>query len=243
MFSKSRLPGKVGAAVALALGVGFSLPAAAYPPLNNGTPLNAGDFITLSNAPGTEGGEFNAQIVGSLPGTDFVTFCLELNEGTGFYGDPLWVKTITTAARNGGIGGGNPDPLDPKTAYLYTQFARGTLAGYDYTNSNGPQGRADSANSLQHVIWYIEQEIAAIPGTDTQALIWYNQAVAANWQNTGTVEVLNIYRYSSHTQQFTIPGQDLLYMPIPEPETYAMLLAGLGLMGFVARRRKQIQSA
>lgn len=28
--------------------------------------------------------------------------------------------------------------------------------------------------------------------------------------------------------------------PVPEPETYAMLLAGLGLMGFIARRRKQI---
>ena len=27
--------------------------------------------------------------------------------------------------------------------------------------------------------------------------------------------------------------------PIPEPETYAMLLAGLGLLGFVARRRKE----
>lgn len=27
--------------------------------------------------------------------------------------------------------------------------------------------------------------------------------------------------------------------PVPEPETYAMLLAGLGLMGAVARRRKQ----
>jgi hypothetical protein len=26
---------------------------------------------------------------------------------------------------------------------------------------------------------------------------------------------------------------------IPEPETYAMMLAGLGLMGFIARRRKQ----
>ncbi len=25
---------------------------------------------------------------------------------------------------------------------------------------------------------------------------------------------------------------------VPEPETYAMLLAGLGLMGFIARRRK-----
>lgn len=28
---------------------------------------------------------------------------------------------------------------------------------------------------------------------------------------------------------------------VPEPETYAMMLAGLGLMGFVARRRKQRQ--
>lgn len=28
--------------------------------------------------------------------------------------------------------------------------------------------------------------------------------------------------------------------PIPEPEIYAMMVAGLGLMGFVARRRKQL---
>lgn len=27
-------------------------------------------------------------------------------------------------------------------------------------------------------------------------------------------------------------------LPIPEPETYTMLLAGLGLLGFMARRRK-----
>ena len=31
--------------------------------------------------------------------------------------------------------------------------------------------------------------------------------------------------------------------PIPEPETYAMLLAGLGLLGFHARRRKQKEAA
>ena len=33
------------------------------------------------------------------------------------------------------------------------------------------------------------------------------------------------------------------FAAIPEPETYAMLLAGLGLMGFVAHRRKQALAA
>jgi hypothetical protein len=30
--------------------------------------------------------------------------------------------------------------------------------------------------------------------------------------------------------------------PVPEPETYAMLLAGLGLMGAIAKRRKDKQA-
>lgn len=32
---------------------------------------------------------------------------------------------------------------------------------------------------------------------------------------------------------------DITLSPVPEPETYAMMLAGLGLLGFSARRRKQ----
>ena len=31
--------------------------------------------------------------------------------------------------------------------------------------------------------------------------------------------------------------------PIPEPETYAFMIAGLGLVGFIARRRKVMQGA
>ena len=29
-------------------------------------------------------------------------------------------------------------------------------------------------------------------------------------------------------------------LPIPEPETYAMMLAGLGALGFLARRRRNV---
>ncbi len=32
----------------------------------------------------------------------------------------------------------------------------------------------------------------------------------------------------------------LMAVPVPEPETYAMMIAGLGLLGFVVGRRKQI---
>ena len=35
------------------------------------------------------------------------------------------------------------------------------------------------------------------------------------------------------------PLEVTIFSAIPEPETYAMLLAGLGLMGFIARCTKQ----
>ena len=38
-----------------------------------------------------------------------------------------------------------------------------------------------------------------------------------------------------------IAAKDLVFTAVPEPETYTMLAVGLGLMGFVAaRRRKKI---
>ncbi len=40
-------------------------------------------------------------------------------------------------------------------------------------------------------------------------------------------------------QQSWQADQNLLISAVPEPETYAMLLVGLGLVGFMARRRKE----
>lgn len=58
-------------------------------------------------------------------------------------------------------------------------------------------------------------------------------AGGANWADAGRVRVLNMVTATGGR------AQDQLYiMPVPEPETYAMFLAGLGLMGMIARRRR-----
>jgi len=40
-----------------------------------------------------------------------------------------------------------------------------------------------------------------------------------------------------------IAGAQFLYgAPVPEPETYALMLAGLGLVGFISRRKRKVTS-
>jgi hypothetical protein len=55
------------------------------------------------------------------------------------------------------------------------------------------------------------------------------------------------FKISMDTLEFTFDGQvedqtysiQMVTAPIPEPETYALMLAGLGLVGFMARRRRK----
>jgi hypothetical protein len=67
-------------------------------------------------------------------------------------------------------------------------------------------------------------------------------ALANSWLstlNSGPItKTLNVWRdVNGGTQDLAV------FAPIPEPEIYVMMLAGLGLMGFVARRRRPQSSA
>ena len=53
---------------------------------------------------------------------------------------------------------------------------------------------------------------------------------------TGTFDSTDAF--VAYTTSSSAGAGNIIYAPVPEPETYAMLLAGLGLMGAVARRRR-----
>ena len=66
-------------------------------------------------------------------------------------------------------------------------------------------------------------------GTHDTTLNWFGQLGSGNY----TVHITGVVQKNN-----TVYGGTVSASPAPEPETYAMLLAGLGVVGFVARRRR-----
>lgn len=181
----------------------------------------------------------------------FQTFCLETGE---YAHEPMkiWVSEASTAtpdtygsgshAWQGGVSG-TGDDLDPRTAYLYTQFATGQL-NYAYTGHITIDGvdldRSQTAGALQRLIWSIEgeggedfsTEYYGITLSSAQvALIneWLGAYDASGWRGIGNVRVL---------QMFTLSGgnrQDYLYLT-PAPGAVLLGMIGLGLVGLKLRR-------
>ena len=60
-------------------------------------------------------------------------------------------------------------------------------------------------------------------------------SLGADWINLASARIVNT---DPNSNQGLFSVDNINIIPVPEPETYAMLLAGLGLMGAVARRRK-----
>lgn len=74
-------------------------------------------------------------------------------------------------------------------------------------------------------------------GSYTGAFLFDDQALAAATPGTWAIHWLNNGGRVPNFSNLTLFARDIA-TPVPEPETYALMLAGLGMMGFMARRRR-----
>lgn len=235
--------------------------------IGNPDPLNEPNPL-MSFTPGRTGTNFQGPNGVAAASNRFETFCLErhetlqspigaLSQQSGALSYKAQVRTYTQADANnasysGNAHGGAQDSLNYMTAFLYTNFINGTLAGYDLNNATN---RVTDANELQKAIWYIENEsefnsnngvydandlALAQSNLSGEAEDFYELAHAAvfggSWGFTlGNVRVLNLYTASTR-----IDYQSQLIM-IPLPGGSGMATAGLACLfgvGYI-RRRKQ----
>lgn len=219
--------------------------------------LGVGDRIRFTDQVGsTGGGEFGVHkkndpnpFGGTGQSTElFRTFCLEKNEFIDFDHRGFIITSITQDAARGGNGGGNPDPIDPATAWLFYNFTIGTLdtlvPGYSYNDT-------DSANALQNAIWYRENEITSLPTGLATTLYNISGAADATVAAANTFVLNIVWSTDRHgfqglydnvmgpPQTNATPAQSMLYV-IPEASTVAVwsILSILGLG--VAYRKKLV---
>lgn len=144
----------------------------------NGLNGSGGAFVANTAAPGGFIGQFGGPNAST---TSFLTFCIERNENVTL-GNPnsgnnnLYYGKIATGAVNGGISGGNPDPVSSATALLYSSFRKGLpIASYPVDGSSGVVAYSQNlqasglVSALQFAIWYLEGEFNNNPGGVTSA--------------------------------------------------------------------------
>jgi len=81
-------------------------------------------------------------------------------------------------------------------------------------------------------------ELAIGTSVNTSPGAWFSIYSFAPLTPDASPYFIHINGVTLDTSTSAVYSGNMTLAPIPEPETYAMMLAGLGLMGFIARRRQ-----
>jgi len=219
-------------------------------------------YQDLSNYSYGDGGEFNAvpdanllslnpTLSGYAPTTvnltagnpNFQTFCVETGEF--FNPGTTYNVTISDEVLNDGGQFPNGEPITIGTAWLYSQFAAGTLSGYDYSDS----GRTASAGGLQQAIWHLQGEEPSLVDGGADGTAFYNAAVSAlggtiNNAANGAYGVVALNLWVPNPDDSNGAGAQDQLMVVPQlstaPEPGAMSFGLLMLLLFGAYKAKDL---
>ena len=188
------------------------------------SPLGAGMSVNLTLPAGTGNyfsGFQNIEVVNGSNTSSFAALCVDPFQYSSNVG-----TTYTTPVFGAFFGG-------TKAAEI-TQ-----LYNYAYFNI---QGDDQKAAAFQLALWEIANDnqdltsglVSITTGTNgtNVSVVADAQILLSNFYMAATTPTYNFAVYSSTGKQ-----DFLVATPVPEPGTYAMFLAGLGLMGAIARRR------
>lgn len=162
-------------------------------------------------------------------GKSFVAYCVELAQDHAELGDGLQSYTI------GSFGGAQAHALQ---GLFSTSFAG--------------LGNATQQAAFQMAVWEITHETASSFSVSKNAGVFYFNNLTQGDADANLAFTNLVNGYLNAAVNYSGPAlyqinklshadyQDLLTVTaVPEPGTYAMLLAGLGVVGFVARRRQR----
>lgn len=132
---------------------------------------------------------------------------------------------------------------DDASAFMSDWNLSGVKVLGGYTNNIG---RADTINlfngmTLVDSLAYGDQTIGGPRTQNASGIAGSAAALGANNAPLWQLSVVGDFEdsYLSLNNDIGSPGFTSYTAPVPEAETYALMLAGLGLVGWAARRRKQ----